>query len=312
MGIANYANLAAVNTSYQTAWTELYGAGPPGTWQLVAEKYNVNAQTLALPIITSFPRMNEWTASKVYKDVRAYLYSIPLRYWSAAIRLQRRQVDYDPVGVTAKTIANFMRQSQFAYDDLFWTSLLANPTGFDGVSLLNDAHGNQATGATADNLETAAITYELFRSSVAKLGLMQDEDGRPLGIRATDLFVGPQLRRKALEITGAVRPIAVSTAGAYDATAAVQGAAPIPNGLAGEVNVHEVGWITGNQWFLFDLSKPAARPMLCVEGRAPTMIPVVDPASAQRFNTDEFLYGIETDVNMAAGNWQLAVGSVSA
>ena len=309
MAIAGQANLNAANTTYETAFQQVFAAGPPGTWQTLTEKKNAQSQFFELDIINAFPRVRQWVGARQFKDFRAYKQIIELLTWEVSHAESRKKVVYDKSGAVGEALANFVRQSAYIYDDIIWQTLLANPTGYDAVSLLNDTHPNVASGATADNLTTSALTFEVYRAAVQAMELTADEDGRPLGVFPTHLYVGPAQRRIAEDIVGPMRVVAVDNAGVETGTRVA--AAAVQNAYAGQVQPVVVPWITGNQWFLADNGKAGAKAMILFEARGPEAIVITDMNMPQRFINDEFWWGIECDASPAAGLWQLIYGSVT-
>lgn len=313
MTIASYSNITAAQSEYQALFTQQWDKGPQVYVQDVGtQKINTDGAVFVNPVVTSTPGFREWTGSKAYKDLRAFSQSITMTKYEKTITLDRLMVTTDRSGAVKAAISNHLNTTKRDIDQLIFTNLIANTwTGYDGVSLLNDAHPN--TNSTGDNLTTSALSFPVYRDGRAAMRGFTDEDGRYMNVLPTDLWVGPAQERIALEIAGASRPVAVSNAGAYDGTSNIVGATQIPNVFQGEIRVSVYSPITSNRWFMCDLSN-VVKPLLWVILRAPE--PVLQDGSQmeleQRFTYDRFNYSVEFDGQFAAGFWQYIYGSVTA
>lgn len=114
-----------------------------------------------------------------------------------------------------------------------------------------------------------------------------------------------------MEVTGSNRPSPFNSSGAQDASSSVVAVHSFENYIGGSCQVIVSPRITGNEWFLFDLSKPV-KPWLLAEFRAPVAHSQTDPLSDARFELDEYRWSIEADASPIPGAWQLAYGSVTA
>ncbi len=309
MGMAGSDNLTVAQAQYEALFQEFFGGGVPGAAQLFAQEVDVPGRRLSVPVATSFPRIRRWLGDKIFKSLRAFRQDIDVDPWEASIELDRLDVMADPTGVVDTVIRAFLGSEVSSFDDMVFTELLANPVGYDGVSLLNDAH--PFSNGTGDNLTTAAISHVDVRLMHEQMRGFQDEDGRPLQVVPNTLLVGTDLEHEALEIAGADKPIFFNNTGA-EAAAAVIGGVVIENVTKGRYNVVVSEWITGNQWFLMDLRRPGLRPIIVPKFRSfePQMQDRMDAEG--RFVADKVRASLEGDYGVGAGLWWLVGGRIAA
>lgn len=313
MAIAGASNLAASQAEFAALLTQMLSAQPQGfAYELAAQRIGTDGKYVRNPVITSLPMFRQWTGSKAYKDLRAYEQTITIGSYERTVSLDRLDVVTDRSGVVQAALNAFSASTKQAVDKLMIDRLSANTwTGYDGVSLLNDAHPN--TNSTGDNLITSALSFTNYRDLRAVMRKFSDEDGALYNVTPTHVMVGADQERIALEIAGASRPVAVSNAGAYDGTSNIVGATTIPNVFGGsEVTIIVNDLVTGNKWFMMDLSKPVKPIVWCVL-RAPEAISQDGGfmQGDQRFTYDRFNYSIEGDWEFGAGAWMLIAGSVT-
>lgn len=313
MGIAGISALNAANTAYEAAFQSLFSGLPSQVASQFTHVMNVpQAKVVNVPVIEAFPRYREWLGAKQFKDLKAYSFNIDLKKYEASIEIPRWDVEHDQTGAVAATLSAFVASKAAWLDDIVITSLLANPTCYTGDALLANTHVGAATGFTTDNLETTAFSFANYRTARDALRSMADASGKPLGVSPTHVLVGPLSERIALEVTGSDRPVTLSTAGGMDAGASVQAAVTLKNYIGGDCQVMVSEFITGNEWFVMDLSKPGLRPMLFCQSRPFQALSQTAMDDEGRFINDVFRYSIEGDGAPAAGLWQLIYGSVTA
>lgn len=314
MSIAGQSSLAASQATFEALFQNLWNQPQAGTVykELAMDVACPDSKYLRNPVVTSFPRVRQWSGSKLSSDLRAFEQAIEIVPYEATISLPRLMVTTDKSGAVEKTLSAFLSQNITAPDDLLVTAFLANTwTSYDGVSLLNAAH--TFANSTGNNLTTSALSFSTYRAGKQAMALFADEAGRPLNIHPTHLLVGPAQERIAKEIIGADRPVAVSNAGALDATSNVVGGVVIPNVYQGDVKLIVSSWISGNQWALVHKS-PGLSPFIrAVHREFETQTSGADDmSSSERFFQDLFSYSIEGDQGYGAGAWQCIYGSVTA
>lgn len=259
---AGIANIAAARTTYETLAESAFSQRPAGNWDRFTAKFNSqDGIGLEIDEATALPVIQEWTGMRVWGGFRVQKRYITLTTWQSSFKLPRKTVQYDKTGLVGKKIAQLFGDYAYAPDKLVFESLLSNPTGIDGVSLLNDTHPFGASGGTWDNKVTTALSFSAVNTGVAAMKSLRDEQGEYLGINPDLLIVGTANERTALEIAGAEnRPVPIDTAGAFDATSKVNAAGMLPNIYQGRFTVivsprFEDGTNTAS-WFLADSRFP--------------------------------------------------------
>lgn len=308
--LVNSSNLDAINTAFITAVNATFGDHPAGTYDQFTTLVPVEGTSADIVVVSGVPALREWFGAKQFKDLRAQKLDVALRKWEKSIRLPIDEINGDRSGVLGERIADFVASSAYMYDSIVYTSLLANPTGYDGVSLMNNSHGNVGTGGTSDNLTTSALSFAEFRTGVEALEDMKDEAAEPLNVSPTHLLCGPAQRRAAMEITGSDRPVGISTTGAI-ATSGVTAGVTLQNFIGGSVSLIVSPRLTGNEWMLMDLSKGRRKPMMLAEFQAPRAVIKDQPDDDNVFYNDEALYSITAKATPTAGDWHLIYGSVT-
>ena len=315
MAIAGSSGLLVAQTIFEAAYqSAINGAASSGVPALIAQDIAApGANRVSIPVVTSLPRLREWIGSRVAKDLRAFRQDVDVKTYEATVPIKRRDIDGDASGaVAAALIGSFPQRLQAMLEDVCVATLIANAaTGYDGVSLLNAAH--PFSSGTGNNITTDALGFASYRAAKQAMRLFADEDGTPLNMSPTHLLVGPAAERAALEVVGADRPVPYS-ATAQDATASILAATSITNVYQGECQVVVSPWITGNQWFLMDLSKPGIRPLVRAVHRELEPVSTVEDGMTHyvRFVYDEYHFGVEGDFAYAPGVWQTIYGRVAA
>lgn len=314
MGIAGSGNIAAAQVAYDALFQEMFTGAFNGQYNLYTKSADISAESLTIPITTSFPMVKKMLGTMEWDDIRALSQTITPVPYGAGIRLKRSQVLGDASGVVESTVRNFLAtqggDASSGIEKAIADMLVANTRlGYDGVTLLNDSH--PYSNGTGDNLATGvALSYEAYRAYKAQMRKYTDERGINLGIMPDTLMVSPELERTALEIVGAQRPVAFS-ATAQDATAGIVGAATITNVYEGEVGVIVNPYLGANAWFLMDLHRPGLRPVLMAW--LDHMKPVIldKPTDYCVVENDEYGYAIKGILAPDVGLWQTICGRPS-
>lgn len=316
----NTSNLETANTVARVAFDEVINTLAPAQSDLFTERYSTGAENDDLVLMTFLNTHREWLGSREYGNLEAFKQDVKLKTYEDTFDLPRKTVDYDRSGVVSRALEAKIRGTvQHGDDKIIFDSLVsasgAGPTGFDGVSLINDSH--TLGGTTYDNKTTSALSFSTYDSAIVAMQGFKAANGEPLNIHPTHLVVGPKLRRIAMEITGANERIAyVSQTGAESLPGSGNSAIAaggIPNVFMGDgVTVVVSERLTGTQddyWYLMDLSKPA-KPMMLKEERQWELIPKTEMDDDRRFALDLYVWGIEADKAPAAGAWPTIYGGI--
>lgn len=302
--------LAAANTTFETAYNELYSQQLPGVYNQYTKVVSGNAMALDLRWTTNHPVMRKWLGSRIEKYVRTYQQSYVLEKYEATLPVPRMLLSYsNNMNLIGDMISSFVANQAQAYDAACAAALDGNtgagPTCFDGVSLFSASHPHGPAAAVQSNLSAGTnlnwVNFDAARTAMAQLKF---ENGEPAQIRPTHIRVGPKLETRAKEIVGAQMRVASYNATAtQDAVASVIAVAPLVNIWHGELDVIVDQRITNFYWDLMDLSKPGVMPIVLYEGRKPEPQHLDKMTDLPRFYNDNFIYGLEGDFTAGAGMW---------
>jgi phage major head subunit gpT-like protein len=264
--------------------------------------------------ITSTGGVKELVGSREVSRPRANKAEGTVKVYTKTEAIEELLVRQDKSNVIAEHMSTFFASQSGYYDKLAFEQLIKGLTqnGYDGVNFFSTAHPNGAAGATQSNRGTTAFSATALDAVCQAMLLFTGEDGEPLGIQPKVLYVGPALRKAALESQKDIRVASVDNSGAESGTRVA--AATAPNGNAGllEVKVDPriasgqvVGGrtLTGNEWFVFG-EKGGAKPIILAEARAP------EPKTEPDFANDEIQIALDADLGLGFGMWQLAYVNV--
>lgn len=249
------ANLDAAATAYETAASGL--ATAPLTYQLFAQSLGAwDAEKMEVGYTDDLSEFRELMdgEERTYDGARAYSATYSTQIISKAFELPVGRVLGDLSGRIADMVAAAGQDVPNLPEVKIWEKMLANTVlGPDGVALFSASHPNGASGATQSNLVASALSQSTFRTALNAMRSYRSENGRYLNVTPTHLFVAQSYEQVAKEILGTDRVVAVSNAGAPDATSNVVGATTIPSATSNAVQLVVVPRMTG--WCVMDLSK---------------------------------------------------------
>jgi len=291
------------------AWAqEVYDRGQVGAQSVYTQLIEGDGSpSISLQFLTNSPKMRKWQGARQYKGLRHYSMTVTYDDWEATLPLKTRLVDYDPKGIVNSMLPVFKSQVD-AYDSAvsaqFFTGSGAGPTGFDAVALYSASHPHANGGGTQSNLGSGTnLSHAALRSAEAAALAWTQENGALVYCNFTDMVVGPNLKRRAMELLEANRQIPID-AGGDEAAASVIATTTIPNVFQGEYRLTvDPRHTTNYYWTLVDTTKGPIRPMVLFVVQAPTPIDRVDPSDPHRFEFREYIYGVEARFGVAAGHW---------
>lgn len=317
MAIAGFeAKLDAARTRFETVAADLFaGDMSDETYTLITEMYDEpNEDAITLLDAGPVGWMRKWLGDKQFGAYRLYDKKVRAEPYEKSIEIRRTDIVRDRVGVISKRIDRFVESQRGVFNHYAWEKFLSNPVGIDGTNLLSDAHPFGPNGGTWDNKTTDALTYNSYNTAKVVMRSLRNEKGQLMGIRPTHLFVGPALERTALEITGAMRPVVYTTAGAEATSGNANAAVAIPNVYQGDVTVVVVeefeDGIHDTNWFLMDLSK-GVRPLACHRARNLEAISQTAMDDEQRFLRDVFRFSIEAEFGFDGAYPHVVYGNIS-
>lgn len=287
------ANLNALRLDFERRFGEAYGATEPW-WPKIATEIPSGAKSNIYGWTAQTTLMREWVGPRVAQNLSEHSYTLINKSYEATIELDRDEIEDENLGLfTRVTIPQLAQAAKKHTDQLIKTMLQSNafagPTGFDGVSLFNDAHPTyDSAGTTYDNLFAGtALSAANFNTVWSTMASYTGEDGQPLGIEPNLLIVPPQLKRTALEILNA------------SLVANAAGTAGVENVLKGWADVLVIPELANapTRWYLLDVSKPI-RPLLYQNRRADQFVSRDNPQDPKVFDQKKFTYGVDNRKNV--------------
>ena len=135
------------------------------------------------------------------------------------------------------------------------------------------------------------------------------ENGQPLDMQPTHLFVPVGSEDVAREVTGADKVVALNNTGA-EATSGVVTSTSIRNVYEGDTTVVVTPRMAAGTWFLMDLSTAGVRPWVYGFGRKPeALLPDPHDESIKKLAMLEYI--LSGDIAQGPGYWQAIYGKIS-
>ncbi len=300
--IINAAKLAGATVSLNTIFNRTLSNYQP-IYRQIASVFPSNAQIETYNWLGLVPNMKRWIGEREIHKLTAEKYVIENFDYANGIEVTRDDLADDKLGLLGNRIADLARKGEDAIDAavsaVFNNAFTA--TGgltYDGQYLVDTDHTAAGAGGTSQsNKGTAALASPSLETAYAAMMTLADANGEPMMLRPTHLMVGPALWATARNLVE------------LDTLAA--GGANINAGL---VKLIVNPRITGNKWFLLDMSQGVA-PVIVQIRRPPTFR---DPnlgatanggGSMEFFFRKDFYYGADMTFGVGPGLWQAVWGS---
>lgn len=292
------ANATAINTEFVTQASEIFDRRDTAPWSMIAKVVPLSGRIMELDAIGPSPAVQRLLGTRPFTSLRAYAKPTPVvEYTATGLEIERVIVDGDKSGIVRQRLSDYLASTADFFSKPVWDALMSNPTGIDGVSLLNDAHPFGAAGGTWDNKVTNALSQTELEAGIVAMRSLRLENGEPAGFFPTHLVVGPSLEREALDLVGESRMMPVSNAGVPDAAASVVASSMIKNWIGGRLSVTVVDRFANGtndaDWYLMDLSKPNVRPLAVGQLHAPKGNVVDLPSSEAMVQRASFQYYVD-------------------
>lgn len=298
-GIAGALQTSGANTAYILAGEEIFKSAPR-TWQPLAYTQSVGAE--AVEVVTPGPAavVREMTGMPRVTGFREYGHRILVRtYDQDTLEVDRVKVDTDQSGLIAAQLRARLEEVADYWAKPVVDALLANPVGFDGVTLLNDSHPYGPSAGTWDNKTTSNISYTTLKAGILAMVGLRLENGEWANVRPTHIMVSPKWEGEVADLLSTMR---------IQTTPATGGATIDPSSGAITAAVMRDNWVASrygiqlivqpsmydgthdDDWLLLDLSKRMAKPMFVGEAIAPAPVVVDAPDSEPVKNRNVYQY----------------------
>ena len=242
------------------------------------------------PWMASIPKLREWIGERILHNLALRSYAIVNKDWEDTVEVDRNDVEDDNLGVYAPIMATLGQQARLWPQDMVLATLKAGETavGFDGQPFFNANHPlnvDNTGGGVYSNLFTGtALTADNYNTVRAAMRVINDEQGRTLGVNPDILLVPPQLERMAKSIV--------------DAEMYAVGGVVVNNVMRGTARVivaSELADEPGN-WYLLDSTKPI-KPIIAQIRKQPQLVALTDPTTENVFFRKKFIYGVDSRGN---------------
>ena len=293
-------SVAGFFTSFSHTFYQLFEKTPVW-WQDVATVHPANSELVKIAWMGRIPTFREWIGPRTVHGVAAEGYQVTIPPQELTVAIDKFKLMDDTYGIYSQVAAQFGWQAKKLPDYLMVKALKSGGSATlglcpDQLSFFNTAHPvdiYSSTYGTYDNDLNLTLTPDNYQTARAAMAVRLGQDGKPLAVRATELWVPPALEAVGKQILEADL-IANNTfqgatqAGGYSniwkGTAKLR---VVPELATGSDDLDGVGDKT---WYLFDTSK-AVKPLLYVLRQAAEITYRAAPTDPIVFDQHTFLYG---------------------
>ena len=275
----------------KTAFFESYETAPVQWEQLVTViPSDKDKETYAW--LGALPGMREFVDERQPGALTAYAYAIVNKTWESTLAIDRTAIEDDLYGQIALRVKSLGAQAKRHLDELVFGLLAQGFTtmSYDGA-LMFGTHGAQT------NKGTDTLTAVSLQAAWTQLMKLQDDQGKPAGIRPDLLVVPPDLQWEAMQILNSDY---------YPDPVTGQDLAANP--LKGSLKIAVTPYLpNAANWFLLDTSR-VVRPLV-LQMRVPLEFAALEGSTENGFLRDQYLYGVRARYNVGFGDWRSAFGS---
>ncbi len=269
-------------------------------YQPIVTEFQSDAPVEQYNWLGSVPLMKKWVGDREMAKLVAEKYQITNVDWANGIEVSRDDLRDDKLGLVATRIGDLARQGLKRIDAEV-ANILNNAFGasggltYDGQYLIDTDHtASTQAGQTAqsNSAGTTAISATAFEAGIEAMMAFKDDFGEPMGIFPTHLVVGPSAWAAARLIVQQI----TQASGAQNLNYSLVQLVVNPR-------------ITGNKWFLVDMSQGVGP--LILQMRQPPVFrdPNLGENSMEFFMRKAFRYGADMTFGTGPGLWQTIYGS---
>jgi len=317
MPVTDQDKLDAASVTFEQRLQDIFENGAPGFWTEFTERVPAKSKKIQVDFLGAMPKLRKWVGPKEFQVMRPYEFVATLEKYEKSWEFDRMDVEYDQTGLVNRRINAALADVGRWYDTIATDTLVANPTGYDGVGLYSSSHPHGPSGATQSNTTTSALSFSTFETAMVNFQLLADEQGEPFDMEAITLMTGPKLWPIAMEIIEAdAKPVGVDAGNNFrqpgDAAGTNVAATTRYNVWQGKVRYVLNRRLRGtydDYWYLFG-KITGAPPILLYVGRDPQAVRKDRMEDDQRFNNDIYQYSVESDATGVAGAWQATYAGI--
>lgn len=301
--LLNTATLEALNVMLQTGWEAGYGMADDVS-PLISMEVSSNTGQNVYAWMAQQIVIKDWIGPRQAQALGAHEYTLINKPKEATFSVLRDHILDDNLGlyrdISAKQLG--MAAAKHRIKEVTST-IVANPTAFDGESMFADAHPCfDPAGSTYDNDFALALTAENVSTIRAMMSTVKGEDGDPIGNLMNAIMVGPLQLDAALEVAEVGNRVVVvqNVVGTENVAAATIG--NVHSG--GRYTVIENPYLTGYTWYMMNLSE-VIKPFVWQVRTAPILRAFFDSNTRAVFHSNEFEFGID---GADGGSYRVASG----
>jgi phage major head subunit gpT-like protein len=308
MGIQNQNIVDVANTAFRAKFDEIFAMRPSGPYEKYVEIIDTDSVINEVDVLETMPVVRQWLGAKVFQSILASNFTATIVKWERSFAMDRLKLSGDKLGMIGRRINMMMSDAGQIFDNICFSSLIANPVGYDGVAVHSAAHPRGPAGANQSNLTATAFGFANHDSIMTAGATLRDNNSESVRVAYDTLIVGPSNKRLGMEVTQSKERMTTTTAaGVQDAAAGVVAAATIPNVYGGGemeliVDPRLVGTYAAKCVYVD--SKIGPKPIILYVMRDAEPIEQTAMDSDGRFLLDELRYSVECDAVPTAGAWQ--------
>lgn len=283
-------NLDNLRVTFEMGFEDGYSAAEPWSKILYMEVPSSTKSNTYGWIAQQF-KLREWLGPRVALNLAEHSHTIENKSFEGTVEVDRDDIEDDNLGIYQSVLMPQLGEAVKQHpDELLEATLTANAVGWDGVSLFNDAHPTYApTGSsqTYDNSYALALSEANLATVLTNGNTIVGENGRPLGVNYTHLFIAPQLQFTAKQILSSQYSAALAGTGGA-------GVVQVENPLKNIVQLVIVPSFatSATQWYVADLSK-RIKPFIYQKRRAPQFVSRDNAQDPKVFDLKKYTYGVD-------------------
>jgi phage major head subunit gpT-like protein len=299
VGQVSPASIHALYQTYLFNFDNAYSATP--VWYTkVATVIPSSGEENVYPSMEPLPGLREWVGDRIYHGIAARSYTLRNRKFELSAELDVDKVEDNQAGMFSNFVIPQMGEQSAKWPDDQIRDAMQNGDSssnvryqaWDGLTFFNDAHpvslDNSSLG-TYDNLRAStALTGPNVVAIRTAMAAIKKPDGRPGGVRLTDIFVPPALMHTAAQLANAEFTAPTAAFGVNAANVAAT------NVLKGTFNYHVIDELAGEDttWYPMDLSK-RMKPFIWQSRMAPRLTQLTADKDPNVFREDKLQYGVK-------------------
>lgn len=292
--ILSHASLDALRVGFSKAFQSAYD-DTPVDWPAMATEVPSSAKSNVYGWVAQSTKMREWLGPRIAVNLKEHAYTLTNKSFEGTVEVDRDEIEDDNLANYSTQMMPQLGAAAKKHPDRLLVDLIqSNPETFDGEDLFSASHPTFEEGGSDvyDNDYELALTADNLYAVYADMCARTGEDGEPLEVEPTELWVPPQLYKTALEICTAdfVNQITQNVAGDQNVAAA-----SVTNVLKGMFRVRKIKRFSNEatRWYLADTSKPI-KPFIVQMRRAAQFVAKTDMSSSDAvFTTKKFQYGVD-------------------